>query len=110
MGNNVGIIPGIEFSRKQRKHPQSEVDALRWQLKELKAWPEAGDQFVALLPQIRQQTAPLTDSDREWISSVIDDVVKGVDIGSRYPSFFQNLITNSHLRGIFLDELQKIIT
>lgn len=106
----MGTIPGIEFDRKPRKNPQPAVDVLRWQLKELKAWPEAGDQFVALLPQVRQQTAPLTESDRQWISSVIDDVVKGVDIGSRYPSFFQNLITNSHLRGIFLDELQKIIT
>jgi hypothetical protein len=38
---------------------------------------------------------------------VLDDVVNGVDIGSRYPSFFHNLITNSHLRRIFLDELER---
>lgn len=105
MGNSIGVLPGIEFERKQWKNPQSEVDTLRHQLKQLKAWPEAGDQFVALLPQIRQHPSPLTESDREWINSVIDDVVRGVDIGSRYPSFFHNLITNSQLRQLFLDEL-----
>ena len=107
MGNNIGILPGIEFDRKQRKNSASEVDTLRHQLKQLKAWPEAGDQFLDLLPHSRQQASPLTESDREWITSVLDDVVNGVDIGSRYPSFFHNLITNSHLRRIFLDELER---
>ena len=107
MGNNIGILPSIEFDRKPRKNSHSEVDALRHQLKQLKAWPEAGDQFLDLLPQIRQHASPLTESDREWITYVIDDVFNGVDIGSRYPSFFHNLITNSHLRRIFLDELER---
>lgn len=107
MGNGIGILPGIEFDRIQRKNSQPEVDVLRRQLKQLKAWPEAGDQFLDLLPQIRQHASPVTESDKEWIASVIDDVIKGVDIGSRYPAFFHNLITNSHLRRIFLDELER---
>jgi len=107
MGNNIGILQGTELDQKQRQNPLSEMDVLRHQLKQLKAWPEAGDQFLNLLPQFRQHPSPLTESDREWITSVIDDVVNGVDIGSRYPSFFHNLITNSHLRRIFLVELER---
>ncbi|MBK8987458.1 MAG: hypothetical protein IPM39_15505 [Chloroflexi bacterium] len=79
---------------------------LRQKLLALNVWPEAGDEFLALLPGSRWHAPALTDEDAEWLLIVVQAVLKGVDIGANYPAFFQKLITNQNLRQAFLDELQ----
>lgn len=81
--------------------------ALRERLKRLKVWPEAADLFLELLPISRWQNAPLTEEDYQWLHKVIDDAIGGIDIGSRYPAFFQKLVTSSKLGQTFLDELDR---
>ncbi|NHZ72597.1 MAG: hypothetical protein GWP17_05900, partial [Aquificales bacterium] len=70
-------------------------------------WPEAGDEFLALLPVSRWHAPPLTDDDNEWLLIVARDALRGLDIGSNYPAFFQKLITNPKLRQVFMDELNR---
>jgi hypothetical protein len=86
---------------------KAETAALRQRLKQLNVWPEAGDELLILLPTSYWQAPPLTEEDGEWLSIVAEDALEGVDIGSRYPAFFQKLITNSSLRQSFLDELER---
>jgi len=85
------------------------VATLRCRLRELRVWPEAGDEFLELLRQSRWHSPPLTESDRRWLPLVIEDVVNGVDIGSHYPAFFQKLLMSSALRETFLDALDRRI-
>ena len=79
--------------------------ALRERLLGLNVWPEAGDEFLALLPVSRWDAPPITEEDNEWLLIVARDSLRGLDIGSNYPSFFQKLITNPKLRQAFMDEL-----
>ena len=90
---------------------QSDLAALREQLQNLGVWPEAGDKFLELLPVTRWNSAPVTDADTCWLPAVIDGVLNGVDIGARFPSFFQKLLMSDVLRAAFLaaltDQLQS---
>ena len=79
--------------------------ALRERLLGLNVWPEAGDEFLALLPVSRWDAPPITDEDNEWLLIVARDSLRGLDIGYNYPAFFQKLITNPKLRQAFLHEL-----
>jgi hypothetical protein len=83
------------------------VTDLRDRLIGLNVWPEAGDEFLALLPVSRWDAPPPTDEDNEWLIIVARDALHGLDIGSNYPAFFQKLITNPKLRQLFLDELDR---
>ncbi len=87
--------------------PKADIADLRLKLLALHVWPEAGDEFLALLPVSRWNSPPLTEEDNEWLLIVAQDAVKGVDIGANYPAFFQKLITNANLRQAFLDELER---
>lgn len=95
---------------RQSKHNEppkaAEVAELRQKLLTLNVWPEAGDEFLALLPVSRWHSPPPTDEDNEWLLLVARDALKGIDIGAYYPAFFQKLITNHHLRQAFLHELE----
>ncbi len=84
---------------------KADVTDLRETLLRLNVWPEAGDEFLALLPVSRWHAPPLTNEDNEWLSIVAQAALKGDDLGSNYPAFFQKLITNANLRQAFLDEL-----
>jgi hypothetical protein len=84
-----------------------DLSTLRERLMGLNAWPEAGDEFLALLPVSRWHAPPLTDEDNEWLLIVARDTLRGLDIGSNYPAFFQKLITNPKLRQAFLTELDS---
>lgn len=92
---------------KSNEPPLADVADLRQKLLMLNVWPEAGDEFLALLPASRWHAPPITDEDTEWLLIVAQDTLKGVDIGANYPAFFQKLITNHHLRQAFLDELEQ---
>jgi hypothetical protein len=84
-----------------------DLAVLRERLLRLKVWPEAGDEFLALLPVSRWHSPPLTEEDNEWLIIVARDSLRGLDIGSNYPAFFQKLITNPDLRRAFLSELDR---
>ncbi|PIE81984.1 MAG: hypothetical protein CSA11_02390 [Chloroflexi bacterium] len=98
-----------------RRRPQNDnvtptdgnLATLRERLMAFDVWPEAGDEFLALLPVSRWQAPPLTEEDKEWAIIVVRDTLRGLDIGSNYPAFFQKLITNPKLRQAFLDELDR---
>ncbi len=97
--NLTGSSDGV-FSRDQS------IQILRRQLKNLNAWPEAGDAFLDLLEQVRGYGTTLVPADFEWLSQVADSAYQGEDIGLRYPSIFQKLLTYPELRQKFLQTLQ----
>lgn len=80
--------------------------SLRNRLKDLKAWPSAGDDLLNLVPEFYWQTPPVTESDNEWLPLVVQDSIRGIDIGFQYPAFFQKLLVNARLRRLFLAELE----
>jgi len=81
------------------------IQTLRRRLKSLDAWPEAGDTFLELLDQVRGYGATLVPTDFDWLAQVADSAYKGEDIGLRYPSIFQKLLTFPELRQKFLQTL-----
>jgi hypothetical protein len=87
--------------------PQSVITVLRKRLIQLNVWPEAGDIFLELLPVSSWHDSPLTSRDYHWLHQVVEDAIEGIDIGSRYPSFFQKLVVSHDLGQTFLDELDK---
>ena len=82
-----------------------EIFTLRQRLKQLGVWPEAADQILALMPHSRWQSTPLVETDYQWVPQVVEDSLKGVDIGANYPAFFQKLLTSGELRQTFLNAL-----
>lgn len=83
-----------------------EIAVLRRSLKQLGVWPDAADQFLALMPHSRWQNLPLAEADYQWVPRVIEDSLQGVDIGANYPAFFQKLLANGDLRQSFLSALE----
>lgn len=82
------------------------IQALRRQLQQLNAWPDAGDTFLELLEQAQGYGSTLVPGDYDWLAEVADSVYRGEDIGQRYPSIFQKLLTNADFRQKFLQTLQ----
>lgn len=78
---------------------------LRKRLKELNAWPPAGDEYLSLMPVSTWQAPAIIERDAEWLTAVVHAAKQGVDIGASFPSFFQKLLTNAKLRQRFLEEL-----
>ena len=66
------------------------IALLRSRLKQLGAWPEAGDTFLELLDQAKDYGVTLMPTDFDWLAQVADDAHRGEDIGSCYPSIFHN--------------------
>jgi hypothetical protein len=80
---------------------------LRQRLKQLNVWPDAGDQFLEMMPHFLWHAPPLTETDAQWLPQVVDDATKGVDIGAAYPAFFQKLLSSEPLRQSFLSALDN---
>jgi hypothetical protein len=92
------------------KQQRSDLLSLRNRLKDLQAWPVAGDDLLSLVPDFNWHSLPLTESDNEWLPLVVRDSLKGVDIGFQYPAFFQKLLTNPRLRRLFLSEIEHALS
>jgi hypothetical protein len=60
------------------------------------------------LSELEPRTFSASPADVEMLSMVVDDVIRGVDIAKRYPSFYQKLIQNMELRRLFLDVLESV--
>ncbi|MCP4417065.1 MAG: hypothetical protein GY805_10610 [Chloroflexi bacterium] len=84
---------------------QDSIKLLRVRLKQLNAWPAAGDTFLELLDQAKDYGVTLVPTDFDWLAQVADDACKGKDIGSSYPSIFHKLLTFQELRKKFLQLL-----
>ena len=80
---------------------------LRQKLRQYNAWPEAGDNFIALMSGTNWNAPKPNDNDFQILSQVVNDVIAGKDIGPKYPAFFQKLLVHSALRQVFMDTLQK---
>ncbi len=46
--------------------------------------------------------------EHEMLSLMVDETLKGVDIKTRYPDFYQKLFSNAELRQVFLDALDSV--
>lgn len=107
-GTSMEIATGYLSDRQQQVNGQaSDIAVLRHHLKQLNVWPDAADEYLALLSVSRWHTLPLTDDDAKWLLSAAEDSIQGVDIGARYPAFFQKLLTNATLCQAFLKELER---
>lgn len=82
------------------------IQTLRHELQQLDAWPEAGDTFLELLEQAQGYGSIVVATDYDWLGQVADSAYEGEDIGSRYPSIFQKLLTHPELRQKFIQMLQ----
>jgi len=101
--------PERNLSAEKSANSQSKdmsIQTLRHELLQLNAWPEAGDTFLELLEQAQGYGSVLVATDYDWLGQVADSAYAGEDIGSRYPSIFQKLLTHSELRHKFIQMLQ----
>ncbi len=88
----------------------AEIAALRQNLQQLNAWPEAGDMLLELMHTSRWDSLALSKTDYDWLPYVVKDAMKGLDIGGKYPAFFQKLLTNNQLRESFCLALHHAMT
>lgn len=79
--------------------------ALRTQLEQTGRLPETAEELLRQLLPSNQLPPVATEEDFEMLSLIISDTLQGVDIPTRYPSFYNKLLTNSELREAFLDAL-----
>jgi len=93
-------------ARRATQAGEENIQTLRLQLKRLNAWPEAGDTFLEMLEQAHDYGSTLMPTDFDWLPRVAVDASQGEDIGFRYPSIFQKLLTFPELRQKFLQTLQ----
>ena len=104
---NTTKLPLANQKQQWQMEENTEIQKLRDWLKRLNAWPEAGDQFLALMPQSSWNSPKPTDNDYKLMPAIARDVVSGSDIGARYPAFFQKLLAHPTLRHDFIIELQQ---
>ncbi len=69
---------------------------------------EAARRLIDDLFEFDVQTLPTSEADNEMLSLIIDEVLKGVDISVRYPTFYQKLLHNADLRQTFVDVLESM--
>lgn len=100
-------LPLADVKQQWQMEVNAEIQRLRDWLKQLNAWPEAGDQFLALMPQFSWNSPKPTESDYKILPIIVRDVISGSDIGAQYPAFFQKLLAHATLRNDFIAELQQ---
>ncbi len=107
-GRSMELTTSFLLNQQTQINGQSnDIVTLRHRLIQLNVWPAAADEFLALLSVSRWHMLPVTEEDKKWMLQVADDSLKGIDIGCRYPAFFQKLLTNGTLCRAFLQELEK---
>jgi hypothetical protein len=99
---------GLKLTEQLPRTP-NDILLMREQLKTLRAWPVAGDEYLKLMPEFNHHALPLSKSDEEWLPQVVADCLCGKDIGFKYPAFFQKLLINPRLRRFFLASLQEAV-
>lgn len=60
------------------------------------------------LAELNANTSSTFMVDSEMLSLVVSEVLKGVDISIRYPTFYRNILNNDDLRQAFVDALGSI--
>jgi hypothetical protein len=69
---------------------------------------ESIKRLIMDLRKIKSDIFAASSTDVEMLSMILDEVIKGVDIAERYPSFYQKLMQDAELRAMFLDTLESI--
>ncbi|MBK8984479.1 MAG: hypothetical protein IPM39_00115 [Chloroflexi bacterium] len=70
-------------------------------------WPETADHLLMVLAQV----TPLPEAnegDMEMLSLVVNDMLAGVDVGERYPAFYERMIADVSLYQMFLDAVAML--
>ena len=99
MSSHINPLPG---------EPHDVLAALRALADQPDNWPDKADRLIANLGQIPQSDLVFDQENETLLSLVLDDALKGVDISSRYPVFFQQLLNDQDLRQTFLDALEAL--
>lgn len=60
------------------------------------------------LAAIRPNTSFISTEEDEMLSLMVDETLKGVDLKTRYPAFYQKLLKNPALRQAFMDILESL--
>lgn len=71
-------------------------------------WPEKADELLAKLGQVSQPEFVSDQENETLLSLVVDDALKGVDISTRSPAFFQQMLVDQELRQAFLAALEDL--
>ena len=85
---------------------QAILDALRARLEQGSDWPALADRLVSHLA--RPAVISSSGEEDDLLSLVVSDALKGIDIPTRYPEFFQRLLAEDELRQAFLEALDLI--
>lgn len=68
---------------------------------------EIARRLIEDLGKLNAQTQSAPTADNDMLSLVVSETIKGVDIPKRYPTFYQKLLSDPHLRGAFVDLLES---
>lgn len=71
-------------------------------------WPEKADELLAKLGQVSQPEFVSDQENETLLSLMVDDALKGVDISTRYPAFYQQMLVDVELRQAFLTALEDL--
>lgn len=71
-------------------------------------WPEKADELLAELGQVSQPQSVSNQENETLLSLAVDDALKGVDISTHYPTFFQQMLVDQELRQAFLAALEDL--
>lgn len=82
------------------------IEAVQMKLQTSGEWPAEADRLLEL---VIDSSPPILDEDEKMLSLVVDDVLKGIDIRTRYPAFFNKLMADSALQEAFLDVLTLMV-
>jgi hypothetical protein len=81
--------------RKQKSHPIKKSDAVK----------RLADDLASLN---QDMALPESIGDEEMLSLIVEEANKGIDISSRYPTFYKKLLNHPDLLQAFLDVLDSI--
>ena len=101
MSSHINPLPG---------EPHDVLAALRALADQPGNWPDTADRLIANLGQIPQSDLVFDPENETLLSLVLDDALKGVDISSRYPVFFQQLLNDQDLRQVAAGPLGHLET
>jgi hypothetical protein len=87
---------------------QSELDSLRTRLKQTGKWQEAIDRLLEIVADTASEDKDFTLVNEDMISLIVNEAYDGVDIESRYPAMFKEMLRNGRLMQDFIEGLDLL--
>lgn len=84
---------------------QQKVDSLRRQLDKGGVRPTGSDHLLDDLVWRGEPVPDIDERNEEMLSLAVNDALNGIDIRTRYPGFYRQMLANVELRNAFLDAL-----